>query len=130
MSGSFEFFRNFCSISRVETKTVTKIWTRGPGLSSNSYCLVVSHSIHYTRVFSVILWCFNLRIFMHGWFCLIHLIYLIGRKSLHFEQKIRMAQIKLLIDIWKINNFEKGFLKGMVPQFSMTMVALLPQTKE
>ena len=48
----------------------------------------VSHSNHYTRMFSVLVWGCNSTLFMDGWTCPIHLIYLIGRKSLHFEKKL------------------------------------------
>ena len=49
--------------------------------------LTVSHSNHYTRMFSELLWGCNWILFMHGWFCPIGLIHLIGRKSLRFEKK-------------------------------------------
>ena len=56
-----------------------KDWTR-------VICLAVNHSNHYTRRFSVFVWGCNWTLFMHGWFCLIHLIHPIGWKSLHFEK--------------------------------------------
>ena len=40
----------------------------------------------YSRMFSVSVW------WLHGWFCPIRLIYLIGWKSLHFENKTRMSR--------------------------------------
>ena len=49
----------------------------------------ISHSNHYTRMFSVLVWdCNWIYRFMDGWFCSIRLNYLhvIGRKSLHFEK--------------------------------------------
>ena len=50
-------------------------------------CLAVSHSNHYTRMFSMLVWGCNWILFMHRWFCLIRLIHLIGWKSLHFEKE-------------------------------------------
>ena len=47
----------------------------------------VSHSKHYTTMFSVLVWGYSWILFMHGWFCSIRLIHLIGRKSLYFENK-------------------------------------------
>ena len=37
-------------------------------------------------MFSVLVWGCNWILFMHGWFYPIHLIHLIGRRSLHFEK--------------------------------------------
>ena len=51
-------------------------------------CLSVRHLNHYTRMFSVLVWGCNWNLFMHGWFCPIRLIYLIGPKSFHFEKKL------------------------------------------
>ena len=50
-------------------------------------CLAVRHLNHYTKLFSVLVWDWNSIIFMHQWFCPIHLI---RRKSLHFEKKTRL----------------------------------------
>ena len=50
--------------------------------------LAVSHSDHYIRMFSVLVWGCIWILFMHRWFCLIHLI---RWKSLHFERKNRIA---------------------------------------
>ena len=55
-------------------------------------CLAVSHSNYYTRMFSVLVGGCNWILFMHGWFCPICLIHLIGRKSLHFEKKLDCFQ--------------------------------------
>ena len=57
-------------------------------------CLTVRHLNHYTRMFSVLVWGCNWILFMHGWFCPIHLIHLIGWKSLQFE--------KTRLDLFKI----------------------------
>ena len=64
-------------------------------------CLIVSHSNHYTRMFSVLLWGCNWMLFMHGWFCPISLIHLIGQKFLYFEKKIDRNIMKrgILADI-------------------------------
>ena len=51
-------------------------------------CITVRHFSHYTRMFSVHMWGCNWILFMHGWFCPIRLIHLIGWKSLHFEKKL------------------------------------------
>ena len=40
-------------------------------------CLAVSHSNHYTRMFSVLLWGCDWILFTHWWFCPIRLIHLI-----------------------------------------------------
>ena len=45
-------------------------------------CLAVSHSNRYARMFSVLVWGCSWIIFMHDWFCPVHLI---GRKLTHFE---------------------------------------------
>ena len=37
-------------------------------------------------MFTVLVWVCNWILFMHGWFCPLHLIHLIGRKPLHFEK--------------------------------------------
>ena len=47
----------------------------------------VSHSSHYTRIFSVLLWGCNWILFMHEWFSPIHLI---GREDLFTSKKIRI----------------------------------------
>ena len=53
-------------------------------------CLAVSHSNHYIRVFSVLVWDCNVILFMHVWVCPICPIYLIIWKSLHSEKKNRL----------------------------------------
>ena len=53
-------------------------------------CLDVRHLNQYTRMISVLVWGCNWIPFMHGWFCPIRLMHLIGRKSLHFEKNIRI----------------------------------------
>ena len=47
--------------------------------------LAVRHSNHYTGKFSVFVWGCKLILFMHRWFCPVHLI---RWKSLHFEKKV------------------------------------------
>ena len=47
-------------------------------------CLTVRHLNHYTKLFSVLVWGHKWTIFMLGWFCPIHLIHWIRRKSVHF----------------------------------------------
>ena len=47
-------------------------------------CLSVRHLNHYTKLFSVLVWGYKWIIFMIGWFCPIHLIQWIQRKSVHF----------------------------------------------
>ena len=87
---SFEFFRNSCLIRWIQQNQIyqksvdlTRDWTQ-------IKCLAVSHSNHYTiTLFSVLVWGCYWILFMHGWFCWICLIFLIGRNSLHFENKLR-----------------------------------------
>ena len=51
----------------------------------------ISHSGLCTRIFSVLAWGRNWILSMHGWFCSIRLIHLIGRKSLYFENKTTVS---------------------------------------
>ena len=48
--------------------------------------LAFSHSNHYIRMFSGLMWGYNWILFMHGWFSPIRLIHPIRWKSLHFEK--------------------------------------------
>ena len=66
-------------------RDLTRDWTQ-------IACIAVRHLNHYTKLFSVLVWGCNWIPFMHGWFCPIRLIHLIGCKSLHFE-KTRLTSI-------------------------------------
>ena len=80
-----EFFHSSRLIRRIEQKKnlqfgdMTRDWTQ-------IACLAVKHFNHYTRMFSVLVWGCNWMLFMHGWFCPVPLIHLIGLKSLHYEK--------------------------------------------
>ena len=95
---SFEFFHNSHRIWQIELnkfRELTRDWTQ---ITS----LVVSHSNHYTRMFSVrLLRGCNQILFMHGWLCPICLIHLNGRKSLHLETSRLIASPKT----WKHKNW-------------------------
>ena len=89
---SFEFFHNSRLIRWIQQKQLakkprdlTRDWTQ-------IACIAVRHLNHYTKLFSVLVWGCNWIPFMHGWFCPIRLIHLIGCKSLHFE-KTRLTSI-------------------------------------
>ena len=56
-------------------------------------CSAVSNFNHYTRMFSLLVWGCNWILFMHGWFCQIRLILLIGGKSVHFKKKLYWVPI-------------------------------------
>ena len=85
---------------------MTRDWTK-------MTCLAVSHSNHYTKMFSVLVWGSNWILFMHGWFCPIRLIHVIGRKSLHFEKRTCLLHLKYLnfykiyIDLSSNINYDK-----------------------
>ena len=83
---SFEFFHNSRLIRWIQQKKIYKKFRDLTSDWTQITCLTVRHPNHYTRVFSVFVWGYNWILFMHGWFCPICLIYLIGRKSLHFEK--------------------------------------------
>ena len=86
---TFEFFHNSRLIRRIQQN---KIYKKFRDLTRNwtwITCLTVRHLNHYIRMFSVLMWGYNWILFMRTWFCPIHLIHLIGRKSLHFG-KTRM----------------------------------------
>ena len=51
-------------------------------------------SNHYTSKFSLLVWGCNWILFMHRWFCPIHLI---RGKSLHFEKKLQWTFLELVI---------------------------------
>ena len=75
-AAQWSFFYNSSLIGRMHQQKNPKNsrgWTQ-------ITCLAVNHSNHYTRMFSVLVWGSNLILFMHGWFCPIRLIHLIGRK--------------------------------------------------
>ena len=76
--------------SKVKFIGLTRNWTQVT-------CLAVSHYNHYTRMFSVLVWSCNWILFMHGWWCPIHLIHLIGRKSLHFEKTRQWSLVHVLM---------------------------------
>ena len=86
-----EFFHNSRLIIWIQQNKIykqfrglTKDWTQ-------TTRFVVSHSKHYTRMFSVLMWSSNWILLMHGWFCPICLIHLIRWKSLH-SKKNRLAE--------------------------------------
>ena len=81
-------FHNSRLIRRIQPQKIykkfrdlTRDWTQ-------ITCLSVSHSNHYARMFFMLVEGCYWILFMHGWFCPVHIIYLIGQKSLHFEKKI------------------------------------------
>ena len=74
-------------------RDLTRNWTQVS-------CLTARHFNLYTRMFSVLAWGYNWILFMHWWFCPIHLIHLIGLKSLHFEKKLGWKNRS--ISIWPI----------------------------
>ena len=63
-------------------------------------CLTVRHLNHYTTMFSVLVWGCNWILFMHGWFCPIRLIHLIGQKSLHFEKNRLCFSFSIFLRQW------------------------------
>ena len=73
------FCHNFRLIRRIQQNKIYKKFKIA--------CLTIRQLNHYTRMFSVLVWGYSWILFMHGWFCPIRLINLIGRKSLHFEKK-------------------------------------------
>ena len=101
----FEFFHNFRLIRRIQQNKIykkfrdlTMNWTQIPYLD-------LRHLNHYTKLFSVLVWGHNWMLFMHGWFCPIGLIHLIGRKSLHFGKTSLLLfmppSVKVDIGPWK-----------------------------
>ena len=94
---SFQFFHNSCLIRRIglekntkKIRDLTRDWTKITCLAVRALtitlecflCLCeaviecyscmgdsVSHSNHYTRMLSVLVWDCNWILFMHGWFC-------------------------------------------------------------
>ena len=65
-------------------RDLTRVWTQ------NS-CLVVSHSYHYTRIVSVLVWDCNWILFMHGLFCpfrLIHNLFILKKKHWNVTLKL------------------------------------------
>ena len=75
-------------LQMVKIRDLTRDWTQ-------IACLAARQFNHYTRMFSMLVWGCNWILFMHGWFCRICLIHLIGRKYLHFEKKTRYTIKKL-----------------------------------
>ena len=78
-SYSFDFFHNSRLIRQIQQN---KIYKKFRDLTRNWIqiaCLTVRHLNHYTRMFSVLVSGWNWMLFMHGWFCPIHLIHQIGR---------------------------------------------------
>ena len=81
-----EFFHNSRLIRRIQQKEIFKKFGDFSRIWTQIACLAVKCLNHYTKPFSVLVWDYNSIIFMHGRFCPIRLIHLIGRKSLHFEK--------------------------------------------
>ena len=67
-------------------RDLTEDWTQ-------TACLAVSHSDHYTRMFFALVWGCKWIMFIHGWICPIRLIHPISWKSLHFEKKLYMPSV-------------------------------------
>ena len=77
-----EFFHNSRLIRRIQQK---EIYEKFRGLSrdwTQIACLAVRYLNHYTNLFSVFVWDCNSILFMHGWFCPIHLIGLSQKRPL------------------------------------------------
>ena len=89
-SATMEFFHNSHLIRRIQQKkrNLQKIPKNWNSKKFQISCLTAMHLNYYTKPYTVLVWGCNSMIFMHGWFWPIHLIHLIGWKSLHFEKKI------------------------------------------
>ena len=104
----YEFFHNSGLITRIEQKKLPKIGDMTMDWIQIT-CLAVRYFNHYTRMFSVLVRGCNWMPFMHGRFCPIHLIHLIGQKSLHFEKK-------LVVLWWKVWDGQEGNGKCWPPR--------------
>ena len=83
---AIEFVHNFHLNRWIQQNKICKQFTDLTRDWTQIACLAVSHSNHYTRMLFVLVWGCNWILFMHGWFCPICLIHLIGWKSLNFEK--------------------------------------------
>ena len=72
------------------------------------------HYNHYTTKVSVLLWGWNWILFMHGWFCSIRLIHVIGWKSIHFEKKLN----------WFDHSANAGSILHMLPRSDSSQIHL------
>ena len=89
---AIEFFHNSRLIRGIQQNKIYKKFRDFTRNWTQIACLLVRHLNYYTRMSSVLVWGYNWFLFMHGWFCPIRLIHLIGRKSFHFEKKIDYQQ--------------------------------------
>ena len=92
-------------------------------------CLAVSHTNHYTRMSSVLVWGYNWILFMHGWFCPICLIHLIGQKSLHFEKTRMLVSDNAENNYWW-TVFNKCFYPDSVSGLSVISITVPIQNCE
>ena len=100
---SLHVFKFFHSSRLIRWIQQNKIYKKFRDLSRNRTqinCLAVRRLSHYTRMFSVLLSGCNWMLFMHGWFCPIRLIHLIGWKSLHFENNRLFCSLYLRFFVW------------------------------
>ena len=85
-TNTIKFFIILVSLDELNKKKFRKKFRDLTSYWTQIACSAVRHLNYYTKLFSVLMWgCISI-IFMHGWFCPIRLIHLIGRKSLHFEK--------------------------------------------
>ena len=98
----------FNEIKFTKITNLTKDWTQ-------IACLAVSHSVHYTRMFSMLVWSCNQILSMHGWLCPFHLI---GWKYLHFE--IKLDWLNCVINVYhelSTQNTTEHYLSNPKVQF-------------
>ena len=110
------FFHNSRLIRRIQQKEILKKFRDLSRNRTQIACLAVGHLNHYTKLFSVLVWHCNSILFMHEWFCPIHLI---GWKSLHFEKTRRVQHS--LGNILLLEFFVYHIVKPLMP-----ILALLP----
>ena len=84
-----DFFHNSHLIKWIQQNKICKRITDLTRDWTKYACLVVKRFNHCTRMFSVLVWGCNWILFIHGWFCPIGLIHLIGRKSFSFWKKTK-----------------------------------------
>ena len=109
ISNTFELFHNSRLIRQIEqnnfkkNRDFTRDWT-------HIACLAVSHSNHYTRMFSLLLWgCrSNWILFMHQWFCPIE------RKSFHYSLQTKFAKV-MISQVFVCPQGGLSVLEGLCP---------------
>ena len=93
-------------------------------------CLAVKHLNHYTRMFSVLVGGCNWIQFMHGWFCPICLIHLIGWNVLHFgKNRFNQSTNSKILKFSECSEFNKN-IRIQYSRFVFTIIVCVCTMKK